>query len=141
MYFTSYFRLFNYMVSFPWYFTVCITYQPPLVPSYANTVCHVTEKGPHMLSHKNGSKAIFYYHFIVHVLLQYNFSSYRYFINNVSMYITQQCLDERKWYEVSVTWYWQGKTMQTEETLAQCHTIYYKSQTECHGIKPKLLQW
>ena len=31
MYFTSYFRLFKYMVSFPRYFTVCITYQPPLV--------------------------------------------------------------------------------------------------------------
>jgi len=31
LYFTSYFRLFKYMVSFPRYFTVCITYQPPLV--------------------------------------------------------------------------------------------------------------
>ena len=29
LYFTSYFRLFKYMVSFPRYFTVCITYQPP----------------------------------------------------------------------------------------------------------------
>lgn len=40
------------------------------------------------LSHKTGSKAIFYHHFIVHILLQYDFSSYRYFINNVSMYCT-----------------------------------------------------
>ena len=31
LYFTSYFRLFKYMVSFSRYFTVCITYQPPLV--------------------------------------------------------------------------------------------------------------
>ena len=31
MYFTSYSRLFKYMVSFPRYFTVYITYQPPLV--------------------------------------------------------------------------------------------------------------
>jgi hypothetical protein len=31
LYFTSYFRLFKYMVFFPRYFTVCITYQPPLV--------------------------------------------------------------------------------------------------------------
>jgi hypothetical protein len=30
LYFTSYFRLFKYMVSFSIYFTVCITYQPPL---------------------------------------------------------------------------------------------------------------
>jgi len=32
LYFTSYFCLFKYMVSFSRYFTVCITYQPPLVP-------------------------------------------------------------------------------------------------------------
>jgi hypothetical protein len=31
LYFTSYFRLFKYTVSFSRYFTVCITYQPPLV--------------------------------------------------------------------------------------------------------------
>ena len=31
LYFTSYFRLFKYMVSFSRYFTVCITYQPHLV--------------------------------------------------------------------------------------------------------------
>ena len=31
MYSASYFRLFKYMVSFSRYFTVCITYQPPLV--------------------------------------------------------------------------------------------------------------
>jgi hypothetical protein len=31
LYFTSYFCLFKYMVSFSRYFTVCITYQPPLV--------------------------------------------------------------------------------------------------------------
>ena len=31
MYSISYFRLFKYMVSFSRYFTVCITYQPPLV--------------------------------------------------------------------------------------------------------------
>jgi histone-lysine N-methyltransferase SETMAR len=32
LYFTCYFRLFKYMVSFPRYFNVCITYQTPLVP-------------------------------------------------------------------------------------------------------------
>jgi len=42
------------------------------------------------LLHETGSKEIFYHHFIVHVLLQYDFSSYRYFINNDSVYITQQ---------------------------------------------------
>ena len=31
LYFTSYFHLFKYMVSFSRYFTVCITDQPPLV--------------------------------------------------------------------------------------------------------------
>jgi len=31
LYFTFCFRLFKYKVSFPRYFTVCITYQPPLV--------------------------------------------------------------------------------------------------------------
>ena len=31
LYFTPYFRLFKYMVSFRRYFTVCITYQPSLV--------------------------------------------------------------------------------------------------------------
>jgi hypothetical protein len=31
LYFTSYFHLFKYMVSLSRYFTVCITYQPPLV--------------------------------------------------------------------------------------------------------------
>ena len=31
LHFTSFFRLFKYMVSFPRYFTACITYQPPLV--------------------------------------------------------------------------------------------------------------
>jgi hypothetical protein len=31
LYFTSYFPLFKYMVSFPSYFTVSITYQPPLL--------------------------------------------------------------------------------------------------------------
>ena len=36
MYFTSYFRLFKYMFSFPRYFTVCITYQPPLVRTVSN---------------------------------------------------------------------------------------------------------
>jgi hypothetical protein len=35
LYFTFYFRLFKYMVSFSRCFTVCITYQPPLV-IYAN---------------------------------------------------------------------------------------------------------
>ena len=40
MYFTSYFRLFKYMVSFFRYFTVCITYQPPLVFLLAlNFIC------------------------------------------------------------------------------------------------------
>ena len=34
LYFTSYFLLFKYMVSFSRYFTVCITYQPPLVYIY-----------------------------------------------------------------------------------------------------------
>jgi len=32
--FTSYFRLFKYMVSFSRYFTVCVTYQPPLVAKF-----------------------------------------------------------------------------------------------------------
>jgi hypothetical protein len=31
LYFASYFHLFKYMFSFSRYFTVCITYQPPLV--------------------------------------------------------------------------------------------------------------
>jgi len=31
LYFTSYFRLLKYVVSFSRYFTVCITYLPPLV--------------------------------------------------------------------------------------------------------------
>jgi len=34
LYFASYFRLFKYVVSFSRYFTVCITYQPPLVGQY-----------------------------------------------------------------------------------------------------------
>ena len=101
------------------------------------------KKGPTCyLSHTTGSKAISYHQFIVHVVLQFGFSSYRHFINNVSMYIIQQwCLDEWKWYEVLVTWYWQRKTMQSKETPSQCHVICHKSQTDCHGIKPKLLQW
>jgi hypothetical protein len=37
LYFTSYFRLFKYMVSFSRYFTVCITYQPPLIITIAST--------------------------------------------------------------------------------------------------------
>jgi hypothetical protein len=39
LYFISYFRLFKYMVSFSRYFTVCITYQPPLVLYVAHSVC------------------------------------------------------------------------------------------------------
>ena len=39
MYFTSYFCLFKYMVSFLRYFTVCITYQPPLVQFLLPSVC------------------------------------------------------------------------------------------------------
>jgi len=35
LYFTSYFRLFKYMVPFSRNFTVCITYQPPRVYSYS----------------------------------------------------------------------------------------------------------
>jgi len=31
LYFTSYFRLFKYMVAFSKYFTVCVTYQQTLV--------------------------------------------------------------------------------------------------------------
>ena len=38
MYFTSYFRLFKYIVSFSRYFTVCVTYQPLLVASWGNKI-------------------------------------------------------------------------------------------------------
>jgi len=38
LYFTSYFRLFKYMVSFSRYFTMCITYQPLLVILHYSTV-------------------------------------------------------------------------------------------------------
>ena len=40
LYFTSYFRLFKYMVSFPRYFTVCITYQLPLVHVHPHALPH-----------------------------------------------------------------------------------------------------
>ena len=40
LYFTSYFRLFKYMVSFSRYFTVCITYQPPFVNTLGSQCVH-----------------------------------------------------------------------------------------------------
>ena len=51
LYFTSYFHLFKYMVSFPRYFTVCITYQPPLIHQPL-THCH-TGRFP-LLSKRDG---------------------------------------------------------------------------------------
>jgi len=45
LYFTSYFRLFKYMVSFSRYFTVCITYQPPLILNF-----NCTSKSLHFIS-------------------------------------------------------------------------------------------
>ena len=41
LYFTSYFHLFKYMVSFSRYFTVCITYQLPLVVYGHETCCTI----------------------------------------------------------------------------------------------------
>ena len=42
----TYFRLFKYMVPFPRYFTVCITYQPPLV-NVAVTSLTISEPSIH----------------------------------------------------------------------------------------------
>jgi len=44
LYFTSYFRLFKYMVSFSRYFTVCISYHPPLVFVYAYCILRYSFK-------------------------------------------------------------------------------------------------
>ena len=41
LYFTSYFRLFKYMVSYSIYFTVSITYQPPLVCMATSMQTHI----------------------------------------------------------------------------------------------------
>ena len=55
LYFTSYFRLFKYTVSFPRYFTVCVTYQPPLVyctPPKFSRVMLPEHFFPQMLHHQ-----------------------------------------------------------------------------------------
>jgi hypothetical protein len=57
LYFTSYFRLFKYMVSFSRYFTVYITYQPPLVHTYITV---------------QGSKNLNLYHLYVTVISEPN---------------------------------------------------------------------